>query len=145
MLPHIDVQHCSNVHRVALVITGNNIEVLIGVPQIPNSTGIVQAEACCSAIREYGLEDQLKGLVFDTTASNTGLLQGACIKIQQMLGKELLWMACRHHVLEVILSDVFKYEYGPSTGPNISLFSRFKEQWHSLDHDHWSSHSMILI
>ena len=46
--------------------------------------------------------------VFDTTATNTGHLNGGCtIDEKELLKKKILWLACRHHVDEVILSDVW--------------------------------------
>jgi len=46
-------------------------------------------------------------MTFDTTASNTGHITAACVSVQQATGKALLWTACRHHVGEIILVQVF--------------------------------------
>lgn len=116
------------VDRAAVLVTGEDHEILLGVPSVPSSTGTAQAEACLSLIRAYGFEENVKGVVFDTTASNTGMSAGACVKIQQGVTKELLWAACRHHVHEMVLADVFKKAYGPSSGPNVELFVRFQKQ-----------------
>ncbi|KAG0721942.1 hypothetical protein GWK47_045420 [Chionoecetes opilio] len=69
------------------------------------NTGTAQGEAVLKAISEAQLQTRVQGLVFDTTASNTGLYEGACVKIQEGLGRELIWVACRHHVLEVVIWD----------------------------------------
>lgn len=45
--------------------------------------------------------------------------------MQRELGKHLLWIACRHHVGEVILThvwDALKVEV--SKGPEITIFDR---------------------
>jgi len=42
--------------------------------------------------------------VFDTTSSNTGLLSGACVILDQLIGRPLLNLGCRHHVLELVLA-----------------------------------------
>ncbi|KAG0717195.1 hypothetical protein GWK47_054949 [Chionoecetes opilio] len=55
-------------------------------------------------------------------SGNTGMVQGACIRIERALEKPLVWLACRHHILEVVLKDVFEACMGPSSGPNIALF-----------------------
>ena len=39
---------------------------------------------------------------FDTTAGNTGHLNGACTLLEKQMGRDLLWLACRHHVMELI-------------------------------------------
>lgn len=43
-------------------------------------------------------------------------------------------MACRHHVFEIILQSVFVgSKFAPSSGPDIPLFKRFKNQWETID------------
>ena len=45
-----------------------------------------------------------------------------------MLKKALLWLACRHHMAEVILTHIFKkLKFETSTSPEISLFQRFRK------------------
>ena len=73
---------------------------------------------------------RFKGLVFDTTASNTGLHNGACVRIEEALGTEMVWIACRHHVMEVVFSNVFTSLFGPT-----ALFKRFQKQWPSINQD----------
>ena len=63
------------------------------------------------------IAEQVKVLVFDTTASNTGINTGACTSIEKALGRELVWVACRHHIMEVVLSSVFKAVMEDTTGP----------------------------
>ena len=87
------------------------------------------AEVVLDELEKADLHDKIIGLSFDTTASNTGMFQGACMRIEQDLDKDLLWLACRHHVSEVILRDVFMECVGPSSGPDIPLFRRFRETW----------------
>ncbi|KAG0706300.1 hypothetical protein GWK47_024337 [Chionoecetes opilio] len=72
-------------------------------------------------------------MAFDTTAANTGMVQGACIRIERALEKPLVWLACRHHILEVVLKDVFETCMGPSSGPNIALFKRLQNNWPIVD------------
>lgn len=64
---------------------------------------------------------------FDTTSSNTGAKRGACTLLETKLGKQLLHLACRHHVFELVLEAVFSKCMGPSTGPDILLFKRFQK------------------
>lgn len=46
----------------------------------------------------------IRGHVFDTTVSNTGLKTGACALLEQM---HLVWTAHRHQVFEIMLLGVF--------------------------------------
>ncbi len=52
----------------------------------------------------YDLADvnkhRLIGMRFDTTASNTGHMNGASL-LERELERALLWIACRHHVAEL--------------------------------------------
>jgi len=51
--------------------------------------------------------DHIKGLCFDTTASNTGTKGGVCIRLEKEIGRKFLNLACRHHVAEIMLEHVF--------------------------------------
>ena len=53
--------------------------------------------------------------------------------LEQKLGKNLLHFACRHHVIEIILTAAFYSILGGSFGPEILLFKRFQAQWASFD------------
>ena len=70
---------------------------------------------------------------FDTTAANTGRFSGACILLEAILDRSLLWIACRHRMLEVVLSQVFKAIFGDSVGTSDELFQQLKNQWQSVD------------
>ena len=60
------------VDRLAILVTGNGVDQLLGVPAISTSTGKNQATAVVNCIHEWNLEHVSKGICFDTTASNTG-------------------------------------------------------------------------
>lgn len=84
-------------------------------------------------VRDNSLEGSIIGMAFDTTAANTGMIQGTCIRIERALEKPVLWLSCRHHILEIVLKDVFKACIGPSSGPDISLFKRLQSRWPQVD------------
>jgi hypothetical protein len=72
-------------------------------------------------------------MVFDTTASNTGHESGACVSIQRDVGRSFLWLACRYHVAEVVLSRVWNaLEIEDSVGPETTMFKKFKKNWTSI-------------
>ena len=48
--------------------------------------------------------------------------------IETRLGKNLLHLACQHHVYKIVVGDVFKHCFGPSSGPDIGLFHEFWPQ-----------------
>jgi hypothetical protein len=53
---------------------------------------------------------------FDTTSSNTGVYSGAAVLLEAKFGKKLLYLACRHHVMELLAEAVFSEVFGKSTG-----------------------------
>src|SRR6218665_1621941 len=81
----------------------------------------------------YQIADKIIALSFDMTASKSGMIRGTCIIIEQSLGRPLLWLACRHHIHEVVLKDTYEFLFGPPPGPEIPLFKRFQGRWDFLD------------
>lgn len=120
--------------RVAVIVTGKDCEHILGVPVAKKGTGREMALVVMQELNRFSLRDHIIGLSFDTTASNTGLNQGACMIIEKEVGRNLLWLACRHHTHELILKGVFEKCTGiQSSGPDILIFRKFKNQWNSFD------------
>ena len=57
-------------------------------------------------IKTWGLTDNIVVLVFDTTASNSGINIGAAKLIEEKLDKKLFYLACRHHISEVKYEEI---------------------------------------
>lgn len=91
-----------------------------------------QAEMVYLLLLRWGLDDVISGVCADTTASNTGVHKGARVLLEKMLNRQLIYFACRHHMLECIVSSVFNSLFEDSTGPMIKLFERFKKAWPQL-------------
>lgn len=116
--------------RMAVLVSGTNgDEQLLGVPHIPSGSGQDQAEMIYLLLLHWNLEESITGVCADTTASNTGINIGAWMLLESMLGRKLIYYACRHHMHECILSSVFDDLFEPSSGPNIQLFGKFKDDW----------------
>ncbi|KAG0714022.1 hypothetical protein GWK47_014951 [Chionoecetes opilio] len=69
---------------------------LLGVPVIDSSTGTAQAEASMDLLEAWGLTGVITALVFDTTASNSGVHRGAAKLLEQQLDRKVFYLACRH-------------------------------------------------
>ncbi|KAE8739296.1 hypothetical protein FOCC_FOCC015204 [Frankliniella occidentalis] len=54
----------------------------------------------------------------DTTSSNTGHEIGTVVKLEAALGRKLLYLACRHHALEVIPKHLFDDLVERSSSPD---------------------------
>lgn len=131
MLPALTSKQ--KVDRLAVLVSGCGVMKLLGVPQLSDGTGKKQAEAVHALAEEWNIVDRVKFMSFDTTASNTGVFNGACTILEGMFGRELLSLACRHHILELIVAAVFTKLFGPSSGPNIKLFERFASSWGEIN------------
>ena len=122
MLLGLSRVHADRENRVAVVVSWKNSKMLLGAPHIPSGTGKNHANVCIELLYKWNIAEQARGLVFDTTVSNTGINTGICTLIEKALGRELVWVACRHHIMEVVLPSVFKAIMGDTTGPCVEVF-----------------------
>jgi len=74
----------------------------LGVPKLTAGTEEQEAEAVFGLLNQWRLVNKVQATSFDTTAGNTGRLNGACTLLEKKMGHDLLWLACRHHVMELI-------------------------------------------
>ena len=130
------------VDRLAVVATGpNNLEQLLGVPVIKSSTGESQAEAVFQLMKKWDLLNNIKFICTDTTASNTGIRNGACTLLQKKMDENLAYFACRHHMLECVVSSVYNSLFEVPKGPVIKLFDDFKKNWKHINKGEFKSAS----
>lgn len=120
------------VDRLPIMVSGKDVTKLLAIPKLQSGTAAVMADACLTEIRSWGLEDRIVAMCFDTTASNTGCKGGVCIKLEMELGKDLLNLACRHHVSEIVLEKVFSL-HDSVRSPKLELFGHFREFWPQID------------
>jgi len=93
-----DLTTKERIDRLPILISGVGSGQLLAVPTVSAITGEVQAAAVVNALKQWGIEARVAAMCFDTTASNTGHRQGAWVLIEQLLSKDLLYLACRHHL-----------------------------------------------
>ena len=142
-----DLTGRDKIDRLPVIITAPNVEQLLGVPQLSSGKGNEVCSAVYNTLNDWCLLDQVEAFVFDTTASNSGLLNGTCILLEQKLNRNILFFACRHHIFEIVLHAVFvTSKLSVMSGPDIPLFKRFKNNWVNLDLRNfhtWTSHPEI--
>ena len=68
---------------------------LLGVPKLLSGTGKETANAVIALLESWDIGTDT------VTASNTGHYSGACVLLENLLERPLLWLACRHHIFEV--------------------------------------------
>lgn len=122
------------VERLPILVTGTKVEHILEIPKLDNASGKAQATAVFKALEKWDLKDKVSALCCDTTASNTGRLNGACVLLENMLGRDLLYLPCRHHIYELVLKAVFQRKLPHlSTSPDVPLFKNFKIGWKNIN------------
>jgi len=119
-----DITHGKlKVDSLTVIVSFEGITQLLGVPKLKSGTGEQQANAIFDIINNWGVTNKVQALCCDTTASNTGRLNGACIILKQLIGRNLLYLPCRRHIFELVLRSVFEVKLNINTiGPDFPIF-----------------------
>ena len=98
--PDFTGDNIHKVDRLSVVITSliDGSTKLLGVPKLTSGSGRAAADVVFELLQSWQSEKLIIGMCFDTTACNTGRMNGACSLLESAIGRNLLWMACRHHV-----------------------------------------------
>lgn len=128
----------TNVERIAVLVSYNGTAKFLGAPKIASGTGKNIANAVHDTLVEWDISDKVVAASFDTTSSNTGLEKGACVHLEELLERKLINFACRHHIYEVVLKNVFEKKYGKSSAPETLIFNRFAETWINIRRDQFN-------
>ena len=125
--------------RLPILVSGIGGCKLLGVPSLPHlstdKAGNLISNATTTLLDKWNCGGNVIGMVFDTTSANTGHKTAACISIQRDLDKSLLWLACRHHIGEVLLEHVWRdLAVEVSKSPDVTVFTRFRDKWSQLTH-----------
>ena len=120
--------------RLAVSITCKGKHFLLGVPSCTDATGEKQYEKIIDLLQKYQIKDDIKGLVFDTTASNTGKDKGVNSRLNQYVERPVLHLACRHHVYECHIKNVAKI-FRQTVGPENPLFKKLLDKFSELEID----------
>ncbi len=121
------------VNRLAVVLVQKHENKLLAIPKTDGSTGEVEAKMVKEVLVDWGIANKIIACGFDTTSANTGVHRGCCTLLQALLGWQILWLACRHHILELILGAAYTELFGPTSGPEATLLKKLQAAWSSLD------------
>lgn len=114
------------------------MEQLLGLPGITSSTRLNQVTAAFEALVWF-MKDNIEALYCDSTANNTGRLNGACVELEWLLKKDLLYLICRHHIFELVLRCIFEKKFGNTVGPEVHPFKNFESFWSSIDQTNYDT------
>ena len=92
------VQHSCHAksERLAILISGIPSSIdgkLLSVPKIPDATGHIQSRTKFDILCEWQIQPNVIALVFNTIASNSEWINGACKNVEELLNQRLLWCA----------------------------------------------------
>lgn len=125
--------HRDHVHGLPVLVSGNGASQLLAVPKFSSGGGDEQVRAVVKALQQWHIADMVQSMCFDTTSSNTGRFNSVCVKIEHLLGRDLLHFACRHHVVKFLVGAAFKVDIGASSASDILLFKRSHAKWKQVD------------
>lgn len=121
------------VERIAVVVEGMDAEKIVTIAKAENGTGLAAANIVYEHLEEWNVLHWIVATCTDTTAANTGHMNGAVVLFENLMQKFLLYFACRHHVFELIIGAVFTMLFGETTAPSRTIFENFKRDWISID------------
>jgi len=68
----------SKVDRLVVVVTGKELEKMLGIVKLPSGTATAQASATHQLLELWSMTSDVVAMYFDTTSANTGTVKGAC-------------------------------------------------------------------
>ena len=128
-----DDMACKKVDRLPILVSSEKFTKIINVPALQDQKGSTTASAVYAALKDWGLIDLTVGLCCDTTNANLGYKGGAAVILEGFMDKDLVYLACRHHMFELILRAAFEVKFPGTSGPNVPMFKRFREEWPNFD------------
>lgn len=140
VLIQFDGKHCKKLNehhlgteeRIIVMCHTEHGDVPLGLFRVNSKSSADCTPQIVNAIERHFLQQRVVGLMCDTERVNTGRLTGICVEIERALERPLLNFACRHHILEVVLRDVFESIFGGTTGARITIFDDLKTNWHHI-------------
>ena len=81
----LDITGRESADQLAVVVTGYNVDQLLGIPKLTSGTGEAVSEAVITTILDWDIQDRVKAMSFDTMAANTCTKAGACTLVEKSL------------------------------------------------------------
>ena len=104
-----------------------------------NGTAENETEAIAEQLTKYHIDNNtIVGFCFDTTAVNTGIVNGIIVRLQQYLNKTVLLVAYRHHIFELSSGNACRVVFGPTTSNKETVFNILKTNWDKIKLDDYN-------
>lgn len=62
-----------------------------------------------------------------------GIHSGVCTLLKKKLDRDMLYFACLHHILEIMLRNVTEIAWPVTSSPDVPIFKRLKDNWTKID------------
>lgn len=128
----INEKHLGNDSRMVAVCHTQSKTLPLGLPILQGATARDYVNEIIGMCENFNLIDRVIGLVCDTVVTNTGEFGGVCALYEAETQLEVLWITCRHHIYEVLLSAAFKTSLGAIEAPQIIIFDQLKAEWPNI-------------
>lgn len=128
----INARHVGKDSRMVAVCHTQNKDFVLGLPILASGNARAYANELIGLCENHNLTDRVIGLLFDTTILNTGQFGGVCAIFERETGKEVLNIACRHHIYELLLSSAMTTTLGLSVAPTLTVFDSLREEWPNI-------------
>jgi hypothetical protein len=92
-------------------------------------TGKIEADSVKKALGIWHFAEQIIVLGFDITYCSSGVHNGASTILQQLLDRQLLLLARRHHILELVVRAAFTELFCNTKSPEVTHFKILKTKW----------------
>ena len=122
----------------AILVSGSPTYIegkLLAVSKLTSSSGEAQFEAVREQVLLWDVRDNIRSVTCDTTSSNTGVHKGCCTRIEQWLGRPVMWYGCRHHVPELMAKAAWYTLFEEDLQPTVGFFDQIKASWSQIDQD----------
>ena len=125
--------------RVAILIEKNGEDILLGIPKVEQGNAQTITSEILNMIEKFNIKHSaIIGVVFDTTSVNSGYISGVVVNLEEMFGRSLLQLACRHHVAELVCGAACTVLYGKTESPKESCYIALTDAWSSIKTDQYS-------
>ena len=94
--------------RLAVSEIAENENFLLGIHACEEPNSQCQAQKIIEQLETYNISEDIVGIVFDTTTVNTGHKNGINTSLNLIFDREVLHLACRHHVYKIHIKNVVK-------------------------------------
>lgn len=128
----INAKHVGKDSRMVAVYHTLEKDFTLGLPILASGHARSYANELIRLCENNNLTSRVIGLVFDTTIVNTGQPGGVCALYEKDTARQVLNIACRHHIYELLLSTAMTAAIGASSSPTLDMFDSLKNEWQSI-------------